>query len=279
MKIVIRIFLGLVGLGIIVAGIAYQRGWWHKLFSQTAYVEEAKFKRIVRDLVHGKEVQSLAKKRDVARLHSRVEQIGDVVNDQKKVVSSLEKADTTVQTLQERVNALEKSKKLDSLPSDVQVIRGRIDALEKSTESLDTKRLKDRVDALEKNADARISILEAEAKKKIDLETELSAMSPHRGDDSYKENLVNDVEEKLNRVLKQIDLALTRTEAKIDKALNKHKKDVEAKFSSVKKDINRVRDQQEKVVEGARKLKKSYVKERVRRELADAVIKQHLSTD
>lgn len=256
MKIVIRIFLGLVGLGIIVAGIAYQRGWWHKLFSQTAYVEEAKFKRIVRDLVHGKEVQSLAKKRDVARLHSRVEQIGDVVNDQKKVVSSLEKADTTVQTLQERVNALEKSK-----------------------ESLDTKRLKDRVDALEKNADARISILEAEAKKKIDLETELSAMSPHRGDDSYKENLVNDVEEKLNRVLKQIDLALTRTEAKIDKALNKHKKDVEAKFSSVKKDINRVRDQQEKVVEGARKLKKSYVKERVRRELADAVIKQHLSTD
>ena len=72
------------------------------------------------------------------------------------------------------------------------------------------------------------------------------------------------LDKKIDAVVKKFDLKLSQTQNRID---------------VIAKRVDDVEKQQKQVLNQANKLKKSYVKERVRREIADEVIKQQLTTD
>ena len=102
---------------------------------------------------------------------------------------------------------------------------------------------------------------------RTDSESDLAMIS------SEQENSV--VDEKIDAVVLKFDLKLSQTQQSFNKTLKKQQKLIDAMALQVKN----IDDQQKRTVKSTSKLKKAYVEERVRREIADEVIKKHLTTD
>jgi hypothetical protein len=78
------------------------------------------------------------------------------------------------------------------------------------------------------------------------------------------ETLDSSLDKKIDAVAEKFDLRLSQTQKRID---------------AIAKRVDDVEKQQKQVLSKTNKLKKAYVEERVRREIADEVIKQQLTSD
>lgn len=115
--------------------------------------------------------------------------------------------------------------------------------------------------------EATTARLRAEVDKKI-AATKASTSDLHK-----------EMDNKINNMIENFDMKLSKTQERLERTLAKYNRDLDRRIDAVHSRLDKVATQQNRVVESAKKIKKSYVQERVRREIADEVIKQHLATE
>lgn len=128
-------------------------------------------------------------------------------------------------------------------------------------------RLRAEVDKKIADAKAVTSEVRQEVAEKI-AATKASASDLHK-----------EMDKKINNMIENFDIKLSKTQERLERTLAKYNRELDRRIDAVHSRLDKVATQQSRVVESAKKIKKSYVQERVRREIADEVIKQHLATE
>ncbi len=90
---------------------------------------------------------------------------------------------------------------------------------------------------------------------------------------------VSTVSADVDKKIGMIEHQLTQKQQGIDEIADKKIEELELKLTQTLQRLDELANKQTQVCESAKEIRKSYVKERVRREIADEVLKNHLGAE